>query len=76
MRCSDCNEYINHGDETASGPDGLVHARCAKVGKAHGREVDLFSLLEDIGRLKKRVQELEREVEHHHRNIDFRIGGS
>jgi hypothetical protein len=74
MKCSTCNDYIQHGDKTASGPDGLSHERCAKLGKAHGQEIDIFTLHEEIGHLKKRVQDLEQQVERHDRNIDFRIG--
>lgn len=75
MRCSTCNEHIQRGQQTAHGPDGFSHAECAKRGKAQGQVIDMLVLLEEIGRLKARVQELELEVTHHSRSIDFRVGG-
>lgn len=75
MLCSTCNEPIGYREKTAHGPDGESHERCAKIGKARGVKIDVFSLDEEISKLKKRVQELERTVEHHAANIPFRIGG-
>ena len=81
MRCSDCNQPIADDDLTATGPDGVIHYACFKRGTAHGEAIDLSSLHETIGMLKKRVQDLERvtkaheqTLEHHRRNIPFRIG--
>lgn len=76
MICSDCNEPIRKDDKTASGEDGVIHYQCFKRGTAQGREINTLTLMEDIGRLKRRVQDLERQVEMHDRNIDFRIGGA
>lgn len=74
--CSNCDKPIADGDKTASGPDGEIHFTCFKRGTAHGREITLESLSAEIGKLKRRVQQLERDVAHHDRNIDFRIGGA
>jgi hypothetical protein len=76
MICSDCNEPISADDKTATGSDGVVHYRCFKRGTAQGREINMMTLMDEIGRLKKRVQDLEQTVKMHDRNIDFRIGGA
>lgn len=75
MTCSDCNEPIRGDEKTATGPDGVVHYRCFKRGTAAGKEITLDSLAREIGRLKRRVQQLEQTSAEHERNIDFRIGG-
>lgn len=74
MECSICGAMLLDGEPRAIGPDGESHAKCAKRGKAHGQEITLLTLHEDIGRLKARVQQLERTVDGHARNIDVRVG--
>lgn len=81
MICSICDKPIARDEKTASGPDGRSHIRCAKVGTAHGELIDIITLYEALGRLKKRVQDLEQvaeeqaiTLEHHASNIPFRIG--
>lgn len=37
--CTYCEKPIKDGAPVAHGPDGDMHARCAKLSKAHGREV-------------------------------------
>ena len=82
MKCSTCNEDIGAKEVPAYGDDGISHAACAKRATAHGRPIDLLEAFDEIARLKKRVQDLERETEQqaltmqrHARNIPFRIGG-
>lgn len=74
VHCSECHEPLRADDKTASGPDGNVHYACFKRGTAQGKEITLDSLMEDIGHLKRRVQELEQTVQHHDRSIDFKVG--
>lgn len=74
MICSACGKTIISGEQTASGPDGLIHYLCFKRGTAQGKEITLMSLSKEIGQLKKRIQDLERTVATHDRSIDFRIG--
>lgn len=82
MRCSTCNEPIGAADVPAYGSDGVSHATCAKRATVHGKALDLMTAFTEIDRLKRRVQDLERQTEEHngtlHRhaqNIPFRIGG-
>lgn len=82
MRCSTCHEPIARTDATASGPDGESHSACAKRMTAQGQAIDLQEAFEEIGHLKRRVQELERVTDEqaetlldHARDIPFRIGG-
>lgn len=74
MICSECAAAIAPDDQTATGPDGIMHYKCFKRGTAQGREITLASLSEEVGRLKRRVQDLEQTVQHHGANIPFRIG--
>lgn len=76
MICSACDKYIGVEEQTATGPSGVIHSACFKCGTAHGEAIDLLTLADELGRLKKRVQDLERTSEHHAQNIPFRIGGS
>lgn len=60
MKCSDCNENIDIDDKTANGPAGLIHYECFKRSTAHGIEIDYD---DEINKLKKRVQDLEKQIE-------------
>lgn len=71
MLCSSCNEKIEKEDKVAHGPDGTIHYECFKGNQMEGEKIDLY---EEITKLKKRVQDLEREVERHDCSIDFKIG--
>lgn len=74
MICSDCLQPIAFGEQTAHAPNGVIHLTCAKYGKGEGHEVDVISLWKKIGDLQKCLQQVEAKLEHHERNIDFRIG--
>lgn len=37
--CCRCKTQIVEGEPTARGPDGVMHYRCFKVGKAHGTQL-------------------------------------
>ena len=76
MICSACNQEIATGDKTAHGPDGTIHYRCFKRGTAQGEEITLMSLHQELGALKRRVQELEQRLTRDERDIPFRIGSS
>lgn len=76
MICSDCGKEITSTDKAARGPDGEVHYACFKRGTAQGKEVSLMSLHQELGALKRRVQDLERRLTRDERDIPFRIGGS
>ena len=76
MICGDCNLPIRHGEQTATGSSGLIHYACFKRATSEGREINIMTVMEAISALQKRVQNLERQVEIHDKNIDFRIGGS
>lgn len=71
MLCSDCNKPIKYTDKTAEGPDGLVHYTCFKRMQGQGKEIDLD---DEISKLKRRVQNLERELGHISRSVDFKVG--
>jgi len=60
--CADCGHTIQPGEEIAHTPGGIVHARCAKIGKAQGREITILSLYQEIQALKLRVQMLEQAI--------------
>ena len=81
MICADCNQPIEKGQTTATGPAGEIHHRCFKRGTAHGEEISLFTLVTKIEQLQKRVQDLERQLELTERKADWahsqtaRIGG-
>ena len=76
MICSDCNLPIGRDEKTASGTSGLIHYQCFKRGTSQGHEINIMTVMDAIEALQKRVQDLERQVEMHDRNIDFRIGGA
>jgi len=57
--CADCGKTIQPGEDIAHTPAGIEHARCAKIGKAQGREITMLSLYQEIQALKLRVQALE-----------------
>lgn len=69
MICGDCNQQIEDEKDTASGPSGLIHRTCFKRSTAHGEVIDLFTLLDKITALQKRVQQLESVTEHHSSDI-------
>lgn len=77
VNCSECHQPLESDmreNPITSGPDGDIHYRCFKRMQGQGKEISLDSLMEDVGKLKRRVQELERTVQHHDRSIDFKIG--
>lgn len=75
MICSACGKDIGIGETVAKGPDGDMHYRCFKRGTAHGKEITLATLSEELGALKRRVQQLEQRLTDDERDIPFRVGG-
>lgn len=76
MICSICRREIEAGQQVAEGPSGTVHYRCFKRRTAHGREVNLMTLSDDVANLTRRVQWLEQRLTDDERDIPFRIGSS
>jgi peptide subunit release factor 1 (eRF1) len=59
MICFICKKRLENHQETASGPAGIIHARCGKLGKV----MDVFAQRDDIDWLAHRVQRLESQLE-------------
>lgn len=73
MICSACNNEIVAGEKTAHGPSGEIHYKCFKRSTAHGDEITLMSVYEELSLLKRRVQELEKRLTHDESYIEFPI---